>query len=240
MGKHCDRCVHVTACIATLFAILSSVAFIVLAGMREETLLNLDEYHEIVHEWDAIPYVSVAIVKAEDRCPVSHPSLLIYDSWPGLEIKCYCEPSAEFKTVYGVACLDGRADTTKCITRDAIPTLYMGVLNGQKVCGERGGASFKNAKRPIDQGNGYLKCPADTVPCDEDVFPSAAKVLSEADKKEAEYEAALEDYKNGKKKRALADEDEDKDDADVVVIEDDTEAIVCADGDEECEKANVD
>lgn len=130
MGKHCDRSVHVTACIATLFAALSSVSFIVISGMRKETLLNLDEYNEIVHEWDTVPYTSVAIVKAEDSCPGTHPSLMIYDVWPGLEIVCYCEPSADYETVFGEQCEDDRASSTKCNERDAIPTMYMGVLNG--------------------------------------------------------------------------------------------------------------
>ena len=48
----------------------------------------------------------------------------------------------------------------------------MGVLNGQKVCGERGGDAFKKVKRPIDEsGKGYLWCPAGTIPCDDSIFP---------------------------------------------------------------------
>ena len=129
MGKHCDRCVHVTGCIGTLFAVLASVSFIVIQSMRQQTLLNLDEYNEIVHEWDTRPFTEVAIVKAEDPCPPSHPALLIYDNWPGLDIMCHCEPSADFETVYHSMCEEERAESTKCTDREAIPTLYMGILN---------------------------------------------------------------------------------------------------------------
>ena len=148
MGKHCDRSVHVTACIATLFSILASVAYIVITEMRKKSLLNLDEYSELVHEWDTSPFVAIVIVEAEDPCPDSHPALMFYDNWPGLDVMCYCEPSADYESVYGVACEDDRADSTKCETREAIPTMYMGVLNNQKVCGRRGANAFKIAKRP--------------------------------------------------------------------------------------------
>ena len=119
-----------------------------------------------MHEWDTIPFTSVAIVKAEDQCPILHPTLVITDTWPGLDIMCYCEPSADFDTVYRSFCEEERAASTKCKNRDAIPTMYLGVLQGQKVCGKHGGTSFKKAQRPVDQGNGYLLCPAGTVPCD--------------------------------------------------------------------------
>ena len=124
--------------------------------MREKTLLNLDEYSEIVHEWDTMPYVSIALVKADDPCPPSHPSLMFYDNWPGLDVMCYCEPSADYDTIYRTSCQDEREETTKCSTREAIPTLYLGVLDNQKVCGERGGAAFKKAKRLEDNGQGFL------------------------------------------------------------------------------------
>jgi len=130
MGKHCDRTVHVTACIATLFAVMASVSFIVISSMRTQTLLNLDEYNEIVHEWNTVPYVSVALVNAKDPCPNSHPALMFYDNWPGLDIMCYCEPSANYDSVYRVACQDERLETTKCSTREAIPTMYYGILHG--------------------------------------------------------------------------------------------------------------
>ena len=72
--------------------------------MREKTLLNLDEYSELVHEWDTSPYISVALVKAEDPCPASHPSLMFYDNWPGLDVMCYCEPSAEHESISRTGC----------------------------------------------------------------------------------------------------------------------------------------
>lgn len=84
---------------------------------------------------------------------------------------CYCEPSADYDTVYRTSCQDERAETTKCTTREAIPTLYAGVLHGQKICGERGGQSFKKAKRLEDNGRGYLVCPAGTKPCDDSIWP---------------------------------------------------------------------
>ena len=124
-----------------------------------------------MHEWDTTPYISVALVKGEDPCPISHPSVMIYDNWPGLEIMCYCEPSADYDTQYRVSCDGDRTDTTKCYEREAIPTLYMGVLNDYKVCGERGGDPFKKAQRPVDNGRGFLECPAGTIPCDSDAFP---------------------------------------------------------------------
>jgi hypothetical protein len=138
--------------------------------MRQKTLLNLDEYSEVLHEWGTVPFTSVAIVKGEQRCPVTHPALVLADVWPGLDIMCYCEPSADFSTVFKSACLDGRAGSTKCYERQAVPTLYLGVINGYKVCGERGGDPFRNSKRPIVSNKGTMVCPRDTVPCDDSVF----------------------------------------------------------------------
>ena len=64
MGKHCDRMVHVTACLATLLAGMSCVAYFVIQGMREKILLNLEEYREVTHDWDTVPYTEVAIARA--------------------------------------------------------------------------------------------------------------------------------------------------------------------------------
>ena len=104
--------------------------------------MNLDEYDELKHEWETVPYTSVGIVTADEPCPATHPSLVLCDVWPGKEVACYCEPSADFSSVVGDRCLDEREASTKCATRAAIPTMYLGVVNGFKVCGERGGRSF--------------------------------------------------------------------------------------------------
>lgn len=176
MGKCCDRTVHLAGCFATLFAVLSSISYLVLQGLRERTLLNLDEYNEVYREWDTVPYVSVAIVPSKEPCPPTHPSLMLYDSWPGLQLVCYCEPSAEYDTGYNTSC-DGAS--SKCSEREAIPNMYYGAINGHKICGARGGRAFKNAQRPQDNGSGILECPTDTLPCDDNVFTNTTVTVDQ-------------------------------------------------------------
>ena len=58
--------------------------------------------------------------------------------------------------------------------------MYLGVINGYKMCGQRAGNAFKNAKRPIEDG-GELKCPEYYVPCDSSAFPvTKAEALANA------------------------------------------------------------
>ena len=175
MGKHCDRMVHVTACMATFFAALSCIAYFVIQGMRDKILLNLEEYREVRHDWETVPYTEVAIGRADRACPVTHPSLVIYDSWPGLEVSCYCIPGADYDSVVGAPCEGARSGSTKCTTREAVPTLNLGVLNGYKICGKRGGEPFKTAKRLVVGSDGFLKCPDNTIACDDTVLPATAQ-----------------------------------------------------------------
>ena len=86
---------------------------------------------------------------------------------------CYCEPSSKYDTVYGTGCADGREDTVKCSEKAAIPHMYLGVLNGHKICGRHAGLSFKDVKRPMDDGTGSLFCPEGTEPCDTDALNGA-------------------------------------------------------------------
>ena len=134
-------------------------------------MLNLDEYREVKHEWDTVPFVSVALVREDQYCPITHPVLALYDIWPGLDIMCYCEPSATPSTAYGKQCEGDASETQKCITREAIPTMYLGVINGYKMCGKRAGLAFKQAKRPVVDGD-ELKCPEYYVPCDNNALPA--------------------------------------------------------------------
>ena len=101
MGKCCNKTVHITGCIATIVSILAAAGYIVLLSMRKNVLLNLDEYGEVVHEWDTATFTSVGIVRGDESCPSSHPEMVLYDSWPGLEISCYCDPSTDLKSVMG-------------------------------------------------------------------------------------------------------------------------------------------
>lgn len=91
---------------------------------------------------------------------------MAFDEWPGLEIACSCTSDAGFSSQYGTACVDERAVTTKCKTLNALPTLFLSVLDGFIVCGKRGGKSFNSAIRPQLGDNDMLACPAETVPCD--------------------------------------------------------------------------
>jgi hypothetical protein len=62
MGKHCDRMIHVTACMSIIFAILGGITYLILREMREEILINLDEYSELKTEWDINPFIDVTLV----------------------------------------------------------------------------------------------------------------------------------------------------------------------------------
>ncbi len=142
MGKHCDRMIHVTACLSILFAILGGTSYLILRGMREQVLINLDEYSEIKTEWDTIPFIDVTLMPKDVNCPVHFPALVAWDNWPGLDVMCYCNSEANYGSVVGEPCTGSRADSTRCSTREAVPTLYLGVLDGYKICGRRGGKKF--------------------------------------------------------------------------------------------------
>ena len=175
MGKHCDRFVHVTACLSTLFAAFSSIAYFVIQGMRDKVLINLEEYREVFHDWETVPFTSVALASGDQGCPVTFPDLVIYDSWPGLEVMCYCIPGSEYSSVVGEACSGTRGGSTKCSSRESIPTMHLGVLNGYKICGRRGGEPFYSAKRPVEDNLGFLVCPENTVACDDSVLPATVQ-----------------------------------------------------------------
>ena len=106
---------------------------------------------------------------SEDPCPPTHPDLLLYDSWPGFKLMCYCEPSAEYSSGYNKDCGYTKG-STKCFEREAIPNMFLGSLEGYKICATRGAKPFKIAQRPVDIGGGILGCPTDTFACDEDAF----------------------------------------------------------------------
>ena len=148
MGKSCNKIVHVTACISVFFALASGALYLILRGMRSNVLLNLAEYHELKREWESVPFVSLLTISGADNCPWTHPVLVAFDEWPGLNVACSCTSDAENSSVYGAPCTDARADDAKCKTLEAIPTLYLGVLDGYKICGKRGGVAFKSAIRP--------------------------------------------------------------------------------------------
>ena len=156
MGKHCDRWLHVNACISAFFALLSCIAYFVIQGLRDQILLDIGEYSEVVHEWSTVPFTEIAIMEQTRSCPLTHPALVVYDVWPGLDINCYCTPSAEFTTEYGQKCSGARAESTKCFTRNALPTMYLGVLNCYKICGKRDGEPFYRVQRPIADDKGRL------------------------------------------------------------------------------------
>ena len=82
---------------------------------------------------------------------------------------CYCEPSAEYSSGYNKDCGYTKG-STKCFEREAIPNMFLGSLEGYKICATRGAKPFKIAQRPVDIGGGILGCPTDTFACDEDVF----------------------------------------------------------------------
>ena len=170
MGKHCNRTVHISACLAILFACFSGISYLVMRSMRNKVLLDLDEYFEIKRDWETNPFTAVTIVRAEDECPASHPALVISDYWQGLEIVCFCSSASGFSTSIGQACDGDRAESTKCETREAIPSMFLPVLNGYKVCGDRSADPFHKVQRPIDNGQGELYCPQGTLPCDESIF----------------------------------------------------------------------
>ena len=48
--------------------------------------------------------------------------------------------------------------------------MYLSVLNGFKVCGDRFADPFYKVQRPVENGNGQLICPEGTLPCDETIF----------------------------------------------------------------------
>ena len=103
-----------------------------------------------------MPFIDVTVVQADQFCPQTHPALVAFDIWPGLNQMCYCNNESDLETVYGEGCTGDRRATTKCTGRPAIPTLYLPVLNGYKVCGKRGGKAFREAQRPVvgsDGGN---------------------------------------------------------------------------------------
>ena len=148
MGKKCDRCVHVTGCLSVFFAVLSGIIYFVLGAMRDKILINLGEYNEIKREWETKPFTEMLTVKSTDSCPYSHPVLVAFDEWPGLDIMCSCTSDAEFDSVYGEKCSGERGETSKCKTLQAAPTIYLPIIEGYKVCGKRGGKAFKDVTRP--------------------------------------------------------------------------------------------
>jgi len=95
MGKHCNRMTHVLGCIATVFGVFSAVCYMVIQKIRVQTLLSLEEFNEAAREWDTSSFTELTIATADKSCPPTHPSLVVYDNWPGLEINCYCNPSSD-------------------------------------------------------------------------------------------------------------------------------------------------
>lgn len=100
------------ACLAAFMALLSCIAYFVIQGIRDQVLLDVGEYNEVVHEWATVPYSEVTIVSASRGCPSTHPALVVYDIWPGLDVVCYCQKDAKFTTVIGTKCTEGRAEST--------------------------------------------------------------------------------------------------------------------------------
>ena len=139
MVKHCDKMVHVTACLGVFFAILSGIFYLVLEGMRSQILINLGEYMELKREWDTVPFTSVITIPASQSCPLNHPVLVAFDEWPGLNIACICTSDAPYRSEYGTKCAGKMAESSKCQTLNAIPLVYLGIIDNYKVCGKRAG-----------------------------------------------------------------------------------------------------
>ena len=170
MGKHCNKMISCSACLGMIFAFLGGISYLILRGMREAILLDLDEYSEIKTEWETRPFTELTMVPQEQYCPSKFPTLVAWDNWPGLDVMCFCNSDSRYPSTIGTKCEGDRAATTRCSTREALPTLYLGVLDGYKICGRRGAQQFSEAVRPQEGADGNIKCPSGTVPCDPDAF----------------------------------------------------------------------
>lgn len=93
-----------SACITTIMAMFSCIAYFIIQGIRDKVLLEIGEYNEVVHEWATVPFSEIAIVTGTRSCPLTHPALVVYDIWPGLDIACYCQRSAKYTSTYGNTC----------------------------------------------------------------------------------------------------------------------------------------
>ena len=98
MGKGCNKMVHVSACVSVFFALVSGALYLILRGMRSNVLLNLAEYRQLKREWETVPFVEVVVSPAGEACPWTHPVLVAFDEWPGLDIACSCTSDSEFSS----------------------------------------------------------------------------------------------------------------------------------------------
>jgi len=128
----------------------------------------MGEYNELQREWDTRPFIEMMTIRSSESCPFTHPVLVAFDEWPGLEIKCSCTSDSLFESVIGEACAGERAETSKCKTLPAVPTMYLGIINRYKVCGKRGGKAWRDVTRPVIGANEVVYCPKGTMPCDPD------------------------------------------------------------------------
>ena len=91
---------------------------------------------------------------------------MVYDVWMGLKDNCFCQDGSELEGTLGEGtCKAKAANSPYCRSRPSINPVIRSNINGQRICGKRGGANFLNIVRPTGGGDSPYACPAGTKAC---------------------------------------------------------------------------
>ena len=153
-------------CMLGLAIIIAILCF----EIRDEhlgTLIEIDGAQLIGLDWTKTPFISHEIVSSKDDCPIEHPEPMVYDVWMGLIENCFCQDGSELEGTRGEGNCKGKAaNSPYCRSRPAINPTLRTDIEGEKVCGKRGGSDFLSAVRPSGgSATSPYACPKGTKAC---------------------------------------------------------------------------
>ena len=115
---------------------------------EENAFAKTSKMSQIAVDWDTKPLVDITIT-TDDECP-SGTELIMYKPWLGTKLWCVCAYEGQHKGEsfyrhYGGECNEQYSQDYKgqCFQLEALNPVLMGQFQGSRVCGYRGGDSFK-------------------------------------------------------------------------------------------------
>ena len=133
--------------IGALLLFLSLLTFLLPNNIKRE----ISYIEQIAQDWERRPFVEIKVVKNGGCQPGWDP--VFYKEWGGLEYDC-------LRTT-------GGKNNKRCVESISSPPYILAELEGDTICGRRGGRQFVDTFRPNSDG----ECPNKTVPCSEITSP---------------------------------------------------------------------
>ena len=117
----------------------------------------------LIRDWETIPFVSLTVVDGDVSCRSLNENFeaVIYQDFLGIKQICRCR-DVKANAVNEGSCEDLGLPLSQCDTIEGFDSWEQESIKGKKLCGKRGGKSFKNVIRP-DYVTG--KCKPGYEPC---------------------------------------------------------------------------